>query len=212
MFIGFTGTPVSFATADTVDVFGDVIHTYDIRQSQLDHATVPIYYEPRQVKLHLSQADIDSALDEVAAGEEPTTFERKKSRWAALASAAGARERVDEIARDLLMHYHDRTETLAGKAMVVCMTRANCVKLYDALTALPGCPEVKVVMTGDLTKDPEGWSRRRLLSLSSGAGSRRLLCSRRARKSSRPSSTEAPGRLSREGAAVRSPPGGAGSR
>jgi type I restriction enzyme R subunit len=32
--------------------------------------------------------------------------------------------------------------------MVVCMTRANCVRLYDALTALPGCPEIKVAMTG----------------------------------------------------------------
>ena len=41
---------------------------------------------------------------------------------------------------------------------LVCMTRANCVKLYDALTALPQCPEVKVVMTGDLTEDPEEWS------------------------------------------------------
>ena len=38
------------------------------------------------------------------------------------------------------------------------MTRQNCVRLYDALTALPGCPEVKVVMTGDLTTDPTAWS------------------------------------------------------
>ena len=40
--------------ADTVEVFGDVIHTYDIQQSQEDQATVPIYYAPRQIKLHLS--------------------------------------------------------------------------------------------------------------------------------------------------------------
>ena len=38
------------------------------------------------------------------------------------------------------------------------MTRKNCVRLYDALTALPGCPEVKVVMTGNLKADPKGWS------------------------------------------------------
>jgi type I restriction enzyme R subunit len=42
--------------------------------------------------------------------------------------------------------------------MVVCMTRANCVRLYDALTALPGCPEVKIVMTGNLSEDPPAWS------------------------------------------------------
>ena len=42
--------------------------------------------------------------------------------------------------------------------MVVCMIRENCVKLDDALTALPDCPEVKIVMTGDITKDPKAWS------------------------------------------------------
>jgi len=158
-FLGFTGTPVSLAGADTVDVFGDVIHTYDIRQSQLDGTTVPIFYEPRMVRLHLSGNDIDAALKEVAAGEDPSQLERKKSRWAALAATAGARDRVDELAADLLAHYIDRNATLKGKAMVVCMTRQNCVTLYQALAALPGCPEVKVVMTGDLTRDPDAWSK-----------------------------------------------------
>src|SRR5438132_6724731 len=45
-----------------------------------------------------------------------------------------------------------------GKAMVVCMSRRNCVKLFDALTKLPGCPEVKIIMTGNLSEDPPEWS------------------------------------------------------
>ena len=69
------------------------------------------------------------------------------------------RTEVNALAADLLQHYTDRTSTLEGKAMIVAMTRANCVKLYDALTVLPGCPEVKVVMTGNLGRDPEAWSR-----------------------------------------------------
>jgi type I restriction enzyme, R subunit len=158
-FLGFTGTPISFASADTAQVFGDVIDTYDIKQSQLDGTTVPIYYEPRMVQLHLSGADIDEALKELASGEDPDDLERKKSRWAALAAAAGAQDRLDDLAVDLAAHYKDRTATLEGKAMVVCMTRANCVKVYNALTALQGCPEVKIVMTGDLMRDPEEWSK-----------------------------------------------------
>jgi type I restriction enzyme, R subunit len=128
-------------------------------QSQEDRAAVRIYYEPRQIILHLGQADIDAALAEVAKGEEPTELERKKSRWAALAAAAGAKERMEQLAKDLLQHFKERTATLVGKAMIVCMTRGNCVRLYDELTALPGCPEVKIVMTGDLGKDPEAWSK-----------------------------------------------------
>lgn len=152
--LGFTGTPISFSGSDTVEVFGDLIHTYDIRQSQEDHATVPIYYTPRLVHLHLGQADIDAALQEITAGQDITELERKKSRWAALAAAAGAKDRMAAVARDLLDHFLDRTKTLKGKAIAVCMTRDNCVRLYGALTALPGCPEMKIVMTGDLGKDP----------------------------------------------------------
>lgn len=157
--VGFTGTPISFSGADTVEVFGDVIHTYDIKQSQEDRATVPIYYAPRQVRLHLTHADVDAALQEITEGQDVQELERRKSHWAALAAAAGAKERVDEIARDLLAHFRERTATLAGKALAVCMTRENCIRLHDALTALPGCPEVNVVMTGDLGKDPPEWSR-----------------------------------------------------
>ncbi|MGA2107123.1 MAG: type I restriction endonuclease subunit R [Syntrophorhabdales bacterium] len=156
--IGFTGTPISFSGADTVSVFGDLIHTYDIRQSQEDGATKPIYYAPRQIKLHLSKADIDAALRELIENADATELERRKSRWAALAAAAGARDRVEELAKDLLAHYLDRTATLAGKAMAVCMTRQNCVRLYDALTALPSCPETKIVMTGNLSDDPPEWN------------------------------------------------------
>ncbi len=157
-FLGFTGTPVSFASAHTVEVFGDYIHTYDIRQSQEDGATVPIYYEPRQIRLALNPTDLDGALEEIAKGYEPDELERRKSRWAAVAQAAGASDRMAELASDLVAHFTERTSTLAGKALAVCMTRTNCVRLYDALTAIPGCPEVRVVMTGNLAEDPKEWS------------------------------------------------------
>lgn len=156
--IGFTGTPVNFAGADTVEVFGELIHTYDIKQSQDDHATVPIFYTARQVKLHLGKEDVDESLEEITEGQDVDNLERKKSSWAALAQAAGAKERLDKLAPDLLAHYQARNATLDGKAMVVCMKRENCVKLYDALTALPDCPEVKIVMTGNLSEDPPAWS------------------------------------------------------
>jgi type I restriction enzyme, R subunit len=156
--IGFTGTPISFSGADTAEVFGDLIHWYDIKQSQEDGATVPIFYEPRQIKLHLAHKDIDAALEEITRDVDVPELEQKKSRWAALAKAAGAKDRVAELATDLLAHFQGRIATLDGKGMVVCMTRENCVRVYDALTALPGCPEVKVVMTGDLGIDPPQWS------------------------------------------------------
>lgn len=157
--LGFTGTPISFSGADTVEVFGELIHTYDIEQSQQDKMTVPIFYVPRQIPLQLTDREsIDLKLDEIIEEHEVDDAERKKGRWAAMAKAAGSEDRVRILANDLLEHYLDRTETLDGKAMVVCMVRENCVRLYDELVKLSDCPEVKIVMTGNLGDDPPEWS------------------------------------------------------
>ena len=63
-FIGFTGTPVDGKGADTELVFGNTIHTYDIKQAVEDGATVPIYYEPKMVPLNI-KADYVKELDKL---------------------------------------------------------------------------------------------------------------------------------------------------
>jgi type I restriction enzyme, R subunit len=159
-FVGFTGTPISFSGADTVAVFGELIHTYDIKQSQEDHATVPIYYSARQIKLNLKRSDIDVALQEITEDQDLNDLDRRKARWAALAEAAGAKDRVALLARDLLDHFLERTATMRGKALVVCMTRQNCVRVYEALTAVSGCPETRIVMTANFGDDPPEWAQK----------------------------------------------------
>lgn len=91
---------------------------------------MPIFYVPRQIPLKLKgQDEIDTKLEEIIEEHEIDDKERRKSRWATMAKAAGAKERVKELANDLLSHYLDRNATLDGKAMVVCMTREYCVRL-----------------------------------------------------------------------------------
>lgn len=156
-FIGFTGTPVDSKDADTENVFGKTIHTYDIKQAVEDGATVPIYYEPKMVPLNIKGDYIDK-LDDVQGDES----NQENHVWAAIEDAAGAEERVDKIANDIVEHYKMRTEMqtedFQGKAMIVCMSRRNCVKMYDALTKLDGCPEIAVIMTSNISKDPKEWN------------------------------------------------------
>ena len=152
-FIGFTGTPVDGKDADTQQVFGPTIHTYDIKQAVEDGATVPIYYEPKMVPLNI-KAKYDRELDEMEEDED----EENNAVWAAIEDAAGANDRVERVAKDILTHFKARTATLPGKAMIVCMSRKNCVKMYNALTALEGCPEIAVIMTGNISKDPPAWN------------------------------------------------------
>lgn len=152
-FIGFTGTPVDGKDADTQQVFGPTIHTYDIKQAVEDGATVPIYYEPKMVPLNI-KAKYDKELDEMEEDED----EENNAVWAAIEDAAGAADRVKRVAKDILTHFKARTESLEGKAMIVCMSRKNCVKMYNALTALEACPESAVIMTGNISKDPTDWN------------------------------------------------------
>jgi len=152
-FIGFTGTPVDGKGADTEQVFGKTIHTYDIKQAVEDGATVPIHYEPKMVPLNI-KAKYTQELEAVEEGEEDET----NAVWAAVEDAAGAEDRVKTVAENILKHFTERTKAQEGKAMIVCMSRRNCVKMYDALTALKGCPEVAVIMTSNIGKDPVGWN------------------------------------------------------
>ena len=88
-FIGFTGTPIEKADANTRAVFGNYISIYDIQQAVEDGATVRIYYEGRLAKLVLDEKEkpkIDPDFEEATETEEIERKEKLKSKWAALGS------------------------------------------------------------------------------------------------------------------------------
>ena len=132
-FVGFTGTPIELQDANTRAVFGDYISIYDIQRSVEDGATVPIYYESRLAKLALDEQEkplIDLEFEEATEGEEVERREKLKTRWAQLEAVVGAEKRVKQIAEDIVDHFEQRLGALAGKAMVVCMSRRICIDLY----------------------------------------------------------------------------------
>lgn len=139
-FIGFTGTPIATEDKDTRAVFGDYVSIYDIQDAVDDGATVPIYYESRLAKLDINEAEIEllnEEVEEVVEDEENVAArERTKGKWAALEKLVGARARIQEVAEDLVNHFEERTATIDGKAMFVCMSRDICVQMFDAITAL----------------------------------------------------------------------------
>ena len=166
-FVGFTGTPIELQDANTRAVFGDYISVYDIRRSVEDGATVPIYYESRLAKLVLDEGEkphIDEDFEEATEGEEVERREKLKTKWAQLEAVVGAENRLRQVAGDIVAHFEQRLEALAGKAMVVCMSRRICIDLYRELIRLrpdwhdddDGKGAMKVVMTGSAS-DPVDW-------------------------------------------------------
>lgn len=166
-FIGFTGTPVELTDKSTRAVFGDYIDIYDIQQAVEDKATVPIYYESRLAKLTLKEDQLptlDPEFEEVTEGEEETSKEKLKSKWAQLEALVGSETRVQEIARDLVNHFETRQEALdGGKGMIVGMSRRICVAIYDEIVRLrpkwhdsdDAKGSIKVIMTGSAADQPE---------------------------------------------------------
>ena len=166
-FVGFTGTPIELEDANTRAVFGDYISVYDIQRSVEDGATVPIYYEGRLAKLTLNEQErprIDPDFDEATEGEEIERKEKLKTKWAQLEAVVGAKQRVRQVAEDIVTHFDQRLEVMDGKAMIVCMSRRICIDLYRELVRLrPDWHDdddsrgaLKVVMTG-AASDPVDW-------------------------------------------------------
>ena len=159
-FVGFTGTPIEAGDHDTRAVFGEYVSIYDIQDAVDDGATVPIFYESRLAKLNLNQVKMEALnaeVEEVFEDEEDSALkEAEKTRWAALEKLVGTKERVDLVAADIVQHFEARNSAVAGKGMVVAMSREICARLYAAIVALrpdwhsddPAQGAIKVVMTG----------------------------------------------------------------
>lgn len=169
-FLGFTGTPIESEDVNTRAVFGDYIDTYDIQRAVDDGATVPLYYESRLAKLELNpqiMSVLDEEVDELTEDEEESERQRQQSKWSNLEAVVGSESRLQQMAQDLVKHWEARLQSLDGKAMIVCMSRRICVALYNALIQLK--PEwhsddidkgvVKIIMTGDIAKDPSDWKK-----------------------------------------------------
>jgi len=168
-FIGFTGTPIENDDRSTPAVFGSYIDVYDIEQSVIDGATVPIYYESRLVELDIDKSmrsKIDQEIDDLLEAEEFDKQEEYKTRNAQLEAIVGNGKRIERIASDIVEHFENRLSVMDGKGMIVVMSRRIAVDLYEAITEIR--PEwhgendnegaIKVVMTGSAS-DPLEWQK-----------------------------------------------------
>jgi len=162
-FIGFTGTPVALKDRNTIEVFGDCIDVYDMTQSVLDHATVPVYYESRVINLKLDEEtlkliDQEYELLEME-GADASQIEKSKRDLSHLEELLGADSTINSLVQDILSHYENyRQQELTGKAMIVAYSRPIAIKIYKRLLQLrPTWTEkVKCVMTSG-NNDPEEW-------------------------------------------------------
>ena len=163
-YLGFTGTPIEKTDVNTPAVFGNYVDIYDISQAVEDGATVRIYYESRLAKVGLSDegkkliAELDKELEQ----DELTETQKPKAKWTQMEALVGSKQRIQNIARDIVSHFEARQEVFVGKGMIVSMSRRIAAELYEEIIKLK--PEwhdddlakgaIKVVMTASSSDGP----------------------------------------------------------
>jgi type I restriction enzyme R subunit len=152
--IGFTGTPVESSDRSTRLVFGDYVSIYRMRQAQEDHATVPIYYESRQIPLDIADPEQLAEVEEVLEAEEREAASKLVTAWAKLEKVVGAPDRLERLADDIDEHFGARCEVLDGKAMVVAYSRRIAAELTGLLQARFGEQAVTCVISAQATDPP----------------------------------------------------------
>ncbi len=164
-YIGFTGTPIEGTDVNTPAVFGQYIDIYDISQAVADGSTVRIYYESRLAKVNLDEEGkrlIQEFDDELEEDDEVTDKQRAKSKWTKLEAIVGNKDRIKNLAKDIVFHYEQRQSVFEGKAMIVAMSRRIAVDLYNEIIALKSewnneditKGSIKVVMTSPSSDGP----------------------------------------------------------
>lgn len=164
-YLGFTGTPIEKTDINTPAVFGNYIDVYDISQAVEDGATVKIYYESRLAKISLSEKgrkmveEVDEELDQV----DLTDSQKAKAKWTQLEALVGSKERMQQVAKDIVEHWKERDIIEGGKGMIVTMSRRIAANLYEEIINLK--PDwhsenlkegvIKVVMTAGSSDGPK---------------------------------------------------------
>ncbi|MBL1352317.1 MAG: type I restriction endonuclease subunit R, partial [Zetaproteobacteria bacterium] len=164
-YLGFTGTPIESSDTNTPAVFGHYIDVYDIAQAVEDGATVRIYYESRLAKVNLSEEgkQLVEKLDDELAQNDLSNTQKSKSKWTQLEALIGSKNRIKNIAQDIVRHFEQRQAVFDGKGMIVSMSRRIAADLYAEIIKIKPdwhCDDldkgvIKVVMTSSSSDGPK---------------------------------------------------------
>ncbi|MBP8060234.1 MAG: HsdR family type I site-specific deoxyribonuclease [Cloacibacterium sp.] len=158
-YVGFTGTPIDA----TIDVFGEVVDAYTMRESVADEITVPLVYEGRAAKVMLHNEklrEIENYYEQCAEeGSNENQIEESKKAMSQMNVILGDPSRLKAVAEDFVKHYEKRVEegsTVAGKAMFVCSSREIAYELYkNILVIKPDWGEKKEAENIELLSEKE---------------------------------------------------------
>jgi type I restriction enzyme R subunit len=101
-------------------------------------------------------------LDEELKKNDLSDTQKAKAKWTQLEALIGSKNRINNLAKDIVTHFEQRQEVFEGKGMIVSMSRRIAVELYNAIIHLRpewhsddlGKGVIKVIMTAASSDGP----------------------------------------------------------
>lgn len=165
-FFGLTGTPISRRDRNTFATFGaeedekGYLSRYSFEESISDNATLPLHFEPRLVEMHVDQETIDDEVSHLTDNLTEDDAAELSKRAGRMATFVRNPERIQSIAKDIVMHYQSNVEPNGVKAMVVCFDRQSCVMYKNAFDEFLPEDNTDIVMTVSQKQDSSEWKQR----------------------------------------------------
>ena len=135
-FYAFTGTPLLGRERKTSKWFGDYVSEYNFKQAMDDESTVPLFYEKRVPEVLIQNDTLDEEFYEILEEENLTAKQQEKLEnvFSKEIEVIKRDDRLDKIAEDIVYHFPRRG--YLGKAMVICVDKFTCVKMFDKVQGL----------------------------------------------------------------------------
>lgn len=136
MFIGFTGTPLLRSDKGTsLETFGPYIgKPYRFDEAVEDGVVLDLRYEARDIDQRISAPDkIDAWFEAKTKGLTPIAKATLKQRWGTLQRVLSSRDRLEQIANDILldMEIKPRLKAGMGNAMLVAGSIPEACELFE---------------------------------------------------------------------------------
>ena len=151
-FFGLTGTPINKTAKNTFDLFGSdedeggYLSKYSFEDSIRDHATLPLSFEPVDVRLHIDQEAINEEFDQMTEDLDDEEKEELKKKASKIKTLITAPDRLQEVCAHIANHFKTKVEPNGFKAMVVTYDRECCVLYYRELLKYFSKENLQIVM------------------------------------------------------------------
>ncbi|WP_319546839.1 type I restriction endonuclease subunit R [Ruegeria conchae] len=136
MFVGFTGTPLLRSDKSTsLETFGPYIgKPYRFDEAVEDKVVLDLRYEARDIEQRIASPDrIDAWFEAKTKGLTPVAKATLKQRWGTLQRVLSSKDRLSQIANDIIMDMELKPRLKAGRgnAMLVAGSIPEACKFFE---------------------------------------------------------------------------------